>query len=188
MPHLPQGATKTRTCRAMIQACATPYTSSTSGDEEDAHMPRNSPAPSRHNTSCRPDPVRQLWRRRRSAAVSLRSSTPNRAPPPEPPPKSSPSKSWEPPLKSCCESVAPGDSSCCAAPPPSPLPRLRHHLDPISCPGQAHCTNYCETPAADQNADFWQGLINRALQRMLHSIFISSPFHKCRWYSRSPGT
>jgi hypothetical protein len=40
----------------------------------------------------------------------------------------------------------------------------------------------------EQCADFWQGLINRALQRMLHSIFISSPFHKRRWYSRSPGT
>ena len=147
MPHLPQGATKTRTCRAIIQACATPYTSSTSGDEEDAHMPRNSPAPSRHNTSRRPDPVRQLWRRRRSAAVSLRSSTPNWAPPPEPPPKSSPGTSWETPLKSCCESVAPCDSSCCAARPPSccmlnipPTPALAPSLgsDILSWSGALH--------------------------------------------------
>ena len=64
-------------------------------------------------------------------------------------PRSSPAASQWPPVTHLA-APPPRQAVACSTSPP--LPRLRHHLDPISCPGQAHCTNYCETPAADQNA------------------------------------
>ena len=134
--HPPQETKKTRTCLAIPRPhpATTPLAAPTlSGNSGGAVVQRPSAFVPPPPIGSRPQSPHQSHRPAKAGKPLL----------------SSPAASQWPPVTHLA-APPPRQAVACSTSPP--LPRLRHHLDPISCPGQAHCTNYCETPAADRNA------------------------------------